>query len=54
MGNFYELLGYNLWKDAPRYVSNLENSSSLSNLIMLIYKGSRTVDYTARVKISTL
>ena len=38
MGNFYELFGYTFWKDAPRYVSNFENSSSLSNVIMLIKK----------------
>ena len=30
MNNFYEHFGYTLWIDAPRYVSNTDNSSSLS------------------------
>ena len=30
MGNFYERFGYIYWKDAPRYVNNAVNSSSLN------------------------
>ena len=52
MSNFYEFIGYILWIDAPRYISNAGKSSSLSQFNYVHYKEFETLDSMAPVKIT--